>query len=184
MKILTVGDVHGMDSWKRISPGNYDLIVFVGDYVDSFTVSDEVMMNNFHEIVMFKKAWPDKVVLLLGNHDIGYIYPRFTCSGYRYTIENEVRALYKENAHLFRIAFQWEHYLWTHAGIHQGYYEKHILPKVLESDQNLADTLQRLFNERYEPLFEVGYERGGMRNDIGGPFWIDRTARSTSQRRR
>jgi len=30
--------------------------------------------------------------------------------------------------------------------------------------------------EKYEPLFEIGYERGGMRNEIGGPFWIDRHA--------
>jgi len=176
MRILTIGDLHGLDCWKKVSPENYDLIVFVGDYVDSFTVSDEDILRNFREIIQFRLDWPEKIVLLLGNHEIGYINPYYRCSGYRYTLEAEVRAIYKKHSQLFRVAHQWENYLWTHAGIQQEYYRKNILPKVIDSDENLAATLQRLFSEKYAPLFEVGYERGGMRNEIGGPFWIDRHA--------
>lgn len=58
MRILTIGDVHGTTAWKRISPKKYDLIVFLGDYLDSFTISDEAIMANFKEILRLKKAIP------------------------------------------------------------------------------------------------------------------------------
>ena len=102
-KILTLGDIHGRDKWmfhthgsphefnhwmtmvengvpadaeefwKEMPYTQYDQIVFVGDYVDSFDISNVRILDNLKKILFFKKALPDKVVLLIGNHDIQYL---------------------------------------------------------------------------------------------------------------
>lgn len=42
MKIRVIGDLHGRDWWKRkVETGDSDLNIFLGDYVDSYTVSDK-----------------------------------------------------------------------------------------------------------------------------------------------
>ena len=72
MKTLTVGDLHGKDVWKEIDTIRYDKIIFVGDYVDCFTTSNVEIKHNLEQIIRYKKDNMDKVVLLLGNHDVQY----------------------------------------------------------------------------------------------------------------
>ena len=74
MKTITIGDIHGRSDWQEIDPANYDKIIFVGDYVDSFTVSDIDIITNLLNIIQFKKDNMNKVVLLLGNHDLQYLF--------------------------------------------------------------------------------------------------------------
>ena len=70
MKTISIGDIHGRDIWKNVNPSKYDKIIFVGDYVDSFTISNTTILNNLLDIIEFKKSFKNKVILLLGNHDI------------------------------------------------------------------------------------------------------------------
>jgi predicted MPP superfamily phosphohydrolase len=175
MRTISVGDLHGNDDWQRIRPDNYDIIIFLGDYLDSAFVEDTEMLNNLDEITAFRKAYPDKVKLLLGNHEISYLFPAYRATGFRHYIARQVQTRLKKNAHLFQVAFQYKNYLWTHAGIQSEYYLQKILPQVRETDENLASTLNRLYKEKYSPLFEVGPERGGGRNATGGPFWLHST---------
>jgi hypothetical protein len=175
MKTITVGDIHGMDSWKGIDPDKFDLIVFIGDYVDSFTISDGPMMINFHEIIGFRKANPNKVILLLGNHEMSYLDRKYRASGFRQAISDEVMLLLQGNAQLFQIAYQYKNYLWTHAGINQKFYDLKIHPHVSDADENLAATLERLYHDRYYPIFEPGPERGGSSKNIGGPLWLHKS---------
>ena len=64
MKIRVIGDLHGRDWWKRkVKTGDSDLNIFLGDYVDSYIVSDEGIINNLLDIIEFKKAYEDKVIL-------------------------------------------------------------------------------------------------------------------------
>jgi metallophosphoesterase superfamily enzyme len=72
MKLLAIGDIHGRDVWKDINFLAFDKVVFVGDYVDSYIRSDWQVYQNLKEIIDLKKQNFDKVVLLLGNHDIHY----------------------------------------------------------------------------------------------------------------
>ncbi|MBK6966908.1 MAG: hypothetical protein IPH20_24150 [Bacteroidales bacterium] len=60
MKTITIGDLHGRRTWKNIHPDDYDLIVFLGDYVDSLWVDSTTILNNFHDIIGFKKSHPQK----------------------------------------------------------------------------------------------------------------------------
>lgn len=120
--IASLGDIHGRDRWMfhthgspyefqswRISvengaPGNdefwkdlpymkYDKIIFVGDYTDSFNLSNPTILKNLQDIIFFKKVMPNKVVLLLGNHDIQYLVKNEICSGYRSDMSIDLQEL-------------------------------------------------------------------------------------------
>jgi predicted MPP superfamily phosphohydrolase len=201
MKILTIGDIHGLDIWKMISdfksengnykaegevlafPENYDLVIYMGDYTDSFTVTNVIIKRNLLDIIEFKKKYGDKVILLLGNHDLQYYFlgdNRHLCSGFRPEAKYDLHDIFKKNDIYFQAAFQIDNYLWTHAGVHTGWYEyrfKKWLKEFYSSQEtfhlNLADQLNEAFEMNADCLFDVGRYRGGFR-DVGGPFWMDR----------
>lgn len=71
MKIRVIPDVHGHDWWKNLITDIEDLdyVIFLGDYVDEWELSDNIILNNLKDIIEFKKSNIDKVVLLYGNHE-------------------------------------------------------------------------------------------------------------------
>lgn len=75
MKIIAIGDIHGRDSWKSICEANdFDVVVFIGDYFDTRDgITPRQQVENFREILAVKRYAPDKVVLLIGNHDFHYL---------------------------------------------------------------------------------------------------------------
>lgn len=88
-KAFIVPDVHGRSFWeealKIISDESFDKIVFIGDYFDPYDDEEELighsrLVETFNQIIKFKKDNPEKVVLLLGNHDIHYLYKNPYCS--------------------------------------------------------------------------------------------------------
>lgn len=182
MKILSVGDLHGNDVWKEIDPDLWDKIIFVGDYTDSFHLPDIDILNNLLDLIAFGKAYPDKVVTLLGNHDVdNYINTRAGASGYRSSMFSALHSIFKENKEHFKVAHQIDvgddHYLWTHAGVHTGWYYNSFLPSI-KGIQDLEElTLAELLNDQYEDenrsLFDIGRLRGGY-HQVGGPFWVDK----------
>lgn len=69
MKILTIPDLHGKTVWKNVFDTNYDRIIFLGDYVDDFPpTTDGEILDNLFKIIEIKKAFPEKIILLWGNH--------------------------------------------------------------------------------------------------------------------
>ncbi len=176
MKTLTIGDIHGLPDWKKVNPADFDVIIFLGDYVDSYTIEDKAVLDNLEEIISFKNAFQQKVKLLIGNHENSYLFRQYRTTGYRYDIAEKIREILNKNIDLFQVAWQNRNYLWTHAGIHSDFYNQKLASCVLETDKSLAATLERLFREEYRLLFEVGYERGGWDEKMtGGPFWIDKS---------
>ena len=189
MKILSIEDCHGRDNWKQFieeNPG-YDKVIFVGDYVDSFTLSNEIIKNNFLDIIEFKKTDPDNIILLYGNHELMYALTapyesqKYGCSGYRPDAHFDLYDIFKENKDLFQAAYQYKEHIWTHAGIHRGWYLQRFLPEFNKYFPdflgNIADQLNKAFNYRLESLFDVGYARGGSKN-VGGIFWNDKSEAS------
>lgn len=72
-KILIVPDVHGRPFWHRAMElvDQVDQIVFLGDYLDPYShegISFEDALIELEGILAFKEDYPDKVVLLVGNH--------------------------------------------------------------------------------------------------------------------
>ena len=177
MKHIAIGDLHGRDTWQHVDTKSYDKIIFLGDYVDSEMLSDLAILDNLKKVIALKKRMPEKVELLLGNHDVHYLhYPRFKCSGFRPSMQRELTALFLKNAELFRIAYQKDSYLFTHAGVTNNWYGEvmrtPLLKEICEQEENLAGQLNRLEQTTYRgTLYDVGIERGGY--GYGGPLWAD-----------
>lgn len=180
MKIISIGDIHGRNFWKEIDPAKYDLIVFVGDYVDSYFLTDTEILNNFLEIIEFKKLYPDKVVLILGNHDIGYMFRNegYGCDGERPSMVSTLYHIFTHNKKLFQVAHQIDNYVWTHAGISNVWYKynKDEIERIEYKFNtiNLADTLNHmLLLKENNLLHQIGRARGGY-HPSGGITWADR----------
>lgn len=191
MKTITIGDIHGRSEWNLINPKDYDKIIFIGDYVDSFYASDATIIENLLSIIQFKKDNPKKVVLLWGNHDCQYLFNHqdHRCSGYRSTYAKPLSYIFNDNYRLFQLAFQEQKYLWTHAGVHKGWFIERMLPLMTEAIKNdketllnddntykldnIAAELNYLFSKQHTILFDVCKLRGGPHN-MGGPLWADK----------
>lgn len=186
MRIITIGDIHGHDSWKPVIEdvleGKFDKVICTGDYTDSFSISNETMINNLLELIKLKSFYPDKIELLVGNHEMHYMLRQahvsnpYLCSGYRRDFHFDVYPIFKENFNKFKLAHQIDNYLWTHAGIHQGWYNMHYKDVSLK---DIGDKLNEDFENEKPRIFEVGWMRGGV-HDVGGPLWADK--RMTSKK--
>lgn len=180
--IGTIGDLHGKDSWKNIIENNPQVQkwVFTGDYVDDFMISDADMFENLNNVIDYKKKNPDNIILLWGNHEQHYLFanPQYHCSGFRISMFPIIHQTLNGNKKLFQYAFQHKDHIWTHAGIHVGWWE-YVYKGNLE--ENIANQLNTTFNakdinysdSKIESLFDCGHDRGGDRQ-IGGPLWVDK----------
>ena len=182
MKILAIGDLHGHDYWQDVHPKHYDKIIFLGDYCDSFEVGDQDIIDNLNNVLQFKLENPDKVVLLIGNHDDHYTNAFGRGSGYRESYALHMKEFFKKNAKFFNIAHQEGNYLFSHAGIRKDWYDKHISPTLVKYDLLGTDrTISKNLDDIYFTTSDnwrfctVGPVRGGDRYDLPGPLWCDRT---------
>jgi hypothetical protein len=219
MKILSIGDIHGRDIWKFITHessydynlwrvaidngadpqssmwkdllySSYDKIVFVGDYVDSFDVSSIVIKKNLEDIIHFKRTLGDKVVLLLGNHDVQYIVHNERCSGYRPEMNHDLYDIFTKNIDLFKLAHEetgsdGSKWLWTHAGVTSGWFNKQLLPDMMHEryrfteivkefdplNKSVSDVINKAWELRMDSIFNVDPYSGGI--DLwAGPVWV------------
>ena len=121
MKIIAIGDIHGRRAWKDIvMEHECDKVVFVGDYFDSFYIDGNTQLNNFLDIIEYKKANPGKVRLLLGNHDFHYLPGVFgSYSGYNAVFSGQFREKLNDaiRHRLIKICWFKDGIMFSHAGI-------------------------------------------------------------------
>jgi predicted phosphodiesterase len=184
VNFLVIGDIHGKPIWKNIieeSTKETDIhkIIFLGDYVDSSLSIDEELQN-LRSIISFKNEYQDFVELLLGNHDIQYYLPssmlgRVKCTGFKESKSeyDSLHKLFKSYQKLFKLSYQYKTYLFTHAGIHKGWYNMKFKKYHLEHE-TISDALNREFKNLTNCLFDCSYIRGGSEYE-GGPFWSHKT---------
>lgn len=181
MKAIAVGDLHGKRDWETIDPTACDRIIFLGDYVDAFVVPDGPMRENLENLIAFKKKFPEKVILLIGNHDLQYLEwpePAFICSGFRPQMQTILTAIFQENRELFQVAYQIKNYLFTHAGLTKQFYEqnKRMFDFYYPDGGDFAHQLNAIQDhglmKEKRKLHNVGYDRGGK--GLGGITWVDK----------
>ncbi|MDR2410821.1 MAG: metallophosphoesterase [Bacteroidales bacterium] len=172
-EILIVPDVHGRNFWKPVLDYK-GMIIFLGDYTDSYSregFSQKDAYQGLLQIVDFKKQNPERVTLLVGNHEMHYYNIYFASSRFdddyfdRY---NEILAG-KETAGLFQLCKQIDNYLFIHAGITKGWYDAHF-EEFSKLGNTLEEQLNMLFVTNKKAFHEASKHRGGY-HSAGSPLW-------------
>ena len=201
MKTIVIADIHQrIDSVKKIleAEKNYNEIVFLGDWFDSFYEPPEVA--GFEETAEYLRYLvmdhPDKskFVFLIGNHDLSYIYynkdfssksihqiPDYYCSGFTKNKAKKFRKVFYDEGFKddffyknFKIAHQSQRFILSHAGLH----EKHIpVGKNIDVVINeIVPHVWKNFRDSTIPhnwlISGAGYHRGGQ-CPVGGLLWLD-----------
>lgn len=187
MNILIIPDVHGRNFWKQAIDSDVDKIIFLGDYLDHYHDESnyDYDIENFKEIVQFKKNNPNKVTLLLGNHDWPYYNEEiYRSEDYwcRHDHKNHdiIHKLFEDNKKLFELYYEipnfckgikQEKLLFTHAGFTNDYFNEMSKAFGMTSISELCEELFKPENHS-ALIFWVGYLRGGL-NRTGSIIWAD-----------
>ena len=124
-----IPDVHGRPFWRDAVRDVPDVpVVFLGDYLDPYPherVTWEDAWQGFQDILALKRKYPDRVTLLLGNHEVHY-FPQYpwsrTSSRYDEEHDSQIREALMSNLELFDLAMaiprsDGRPFVLTHAGI-------------------------------------------------------------------
>jgi hypothetical protein len=189
-RTLFVGDVHGHDQWHgpvvdALAKSCH--VVFIGDYFDSFTIDGVSIYDNMSDILELKRKYPDRITLLLGNHDYSYMFGKFN-SGTNDIMSHDYRNLLNDNWDLFDLAWGYrsgiDHYLLaTHAGLTTGYFLKFILPELENKEGTIAKLIGNsdlllheklnFFKDKVSILWQVGM-RTNYPTGPGSIIWADK----------
>jgi hypothetical protein len=198
--MIVIPDVHGRIFWKQaVEAARPDeKIVFLGDYLDPYMyefdenpdliplnesyekIRDHVM-NNFKEIIELKKQNPDRVVLLLGNHDCTYAISTGICDCRRDRFnQKEYEKLFDENKNLFTLVHfervNDREYIFSHAGYHREYAVSLFGEDVEDNPLKACNELLYHWKEEtYGVLDSLGrcsFYRGGY-GKTGSIVWAD-----------
>jgi len=187
--MIIIPDVHGRTFWKEaVAEMNDEEVIFLGDYLDPYEregISPRLAIENLKEIIELKKAHPEQVTLLLGNHDfMTYISADMGSCRTDFVNVTEIKQIYRENRDLFTISAMRtigdQKYLFTHAGILVNWAADRRVQSVIECQcddaEAIANALNMLWAEHDPRLFSilnhVSKWRGGMQA-TGSPVWAD-----------
>lgn len=160
---------------------NYDIVVCLGDWFDSFTHDSEY---DVEKTCKFLKKWifKENFFTCIGNHDVHYLYDNNTtiCSGYENRKYRFISDCLGSFLSPIRDKFQW--YIWiddflcSHAGINTYHFSPFIeltrdgITKWLDSQLKIAE--RTLIDGEHNWIYGAGAARGGRQN-IGGITWQD-----------
>lgn len=169
------------------TPGHEeDRVVFLGDYVDPYPwegILPGEAVKELEDIIALKKRNPDRVVLLLGNHDLGYL-DSYICSCRRDSIRaGRLKQLFEDNLDLFDMVHidteSGKKVLFSHAGIGEGWVRRR--QDIVCADghtflpERLNERLHGTKSERgllFRALADASWYRGGS-DPVSSPVWAD-----------
>ena len=173
MKTVVIGDIHGRSTWKLITHlENPDRVIFIGDYFDSFDISGVEQIQNFKEIIEYKKTSGKEVILLIGNHDHHY-YPEIGntgTGGYQKGIAPNIIQVIDENRKHLQIAYQMDEFLFSHAGVSSVFMDEVFGPNGWEVE-TITDQLNEMFIYRPGVFSFNGSDPYGD-DEYQTPIWI------------
>lgn len=182
LKVKVFGDVHGRDyseQWSDID--KFDYFIFLGDYFDSFDIPYTKQAKSFFKIIRLKKNHPDKVILLIGNHDTQYIFRSTTpgikyhlCTGHQMSKDRIIHYMFLRNLNLFQYCFELKckknHYIFTHAGISSKLFN--IIKRFKENYPEVS--ISEFINSFGDSLPAIHYCSiyNGGKDPFDGLLWI------------
>jgi len=173
MKTVIIGDTHGRSFWKLIVNSletDFDRIVFLGDYFDSFDIKCEEQLNNFLDIIKFKETCGKEVVILIGNHDHHYIVGNTGTSGWQEVGSFQICPIIEQYKHHLQMAYQFDKILCTHAGVSETFMND-VFGKEGWETENIAELLNDL--GKYKPKTFIFNGTDSYGDDVyQTPIWI------------
>ncbi len=184
--VLVVPDIHGRKFWTEPCKDidSFSKIVFLGDYLDPYDfegISNSEAVDNFKDVIRFRESNPNKVVLLLGNHDLPYFSDYYySLSDYHcrhmYKYHQVIHDMFNENRGLFSIAFLMNNeIIFTHAGIPSEWlYNDAGIDKSEKDMKSVCRKINAMPDSRegLKLLSCCGFYRGG-KNMCGSCVWAD-----------
>lgn len=176
VKTVIIGDIHGLNLWKDIvNQSNPDQVIFVGDYFDSFDIGFEDQVNNFLDIVEFKKKSGLDVIMLIGNHDFHYLpYAQEYYSGHQRKYHLVIQNILLKNIFHLSICHRIDNFLISHAGISEVWlnqWYKRIFKEELNDYDNVDLTVKKIWDIRPDAFKFAGWEPSGD-SEESSPLWI------------
>lgn len=179
---IIIPDIHGRDFWRWTvaQRKEEDTLIFLGDYLDPYE-NEWIYWSDAYkgllDIIALKRENPEKVVLLLGNHDLHYLFPNLRGSRYNEYQAEKIRKTFEDNMDCFQMAAECKiderRYLLTHAGVNKAWVQKYadVFGPV---DKLTADTFNSLmFKDAFvEALGDVSFLRWGSA-PAGSMVWAD-----------
>lgn len=176
--VLILPDIHGRTFYKEPVEelvDKLDKVIFLGDYLDPYFqegITREMSIENFKNILDLKDKYPDKIILLLGNHDCHYLSSDvigsdvFPCSRFDFDSDRlkEIYPLFNNNIDKFKFLYKIDSVLFSHAGVVTDWI-KHCKCKSI---QDLLDDEKKIINN----LWCVSKIRWG-RHNFGSCVWSD-----------
>lgn len=147
---LIIPDVHGRTFWRSAIQKYPDLpTIFLGDYLDSYTHYDGILPSEafweFQKILQYKKDNPERVTLLLGNHDVHYFGACLNSSRKDLINQDKIATLFESNLSFFKLAefvkAEDKQFLFTHAGIIPEWIALHFTGIDLSDTAHLSKML-------------------------------------------
>ena len=127
--------------------------------------------ENFREILEYKERYPDRVILLVGNHDFHYLDGVYETRLPAATAIISIQALLQPavDKGLLQICFVWKHLLFSHAGVTRTCCRNH-----LRQSGSIEHDINSLFKQDLS-AFEFAF--GRTNNPTGddpeqSPLWV------------
>ena len=188
MKYLLIHDIHNKvkiaDQITELNKGNYDKVIYGGDYFDSFHDNEHMARET---AIWLKEKLADKNnIMCLANHDQAYLWKHnayMSCSGF---CGRKAKAIYeiltKEELLQLKLFYRLDNILFAHAGVSKllldymvkkGYSDEfnYDIDTIESKLQEWATKANECASVNYtHPIYEAGYERGGTQS-TGGLTW-------------
>lgn len=142
----------------------------------------EISIKRFEEIINLKKNYPDRITLLIGNHDAGYCIGDNICScRHDYRNERRIYNLFIDNRELFQLAEETDinnkHIVFSHAGILKGWAKRVFGDNMNRNVFNIVDELNNAWlTDHYgilDSLADYDVYRGWGGFKYGSCVWSD-----------
>jgi len=201
MKTIVIPDTHQrVNNIKQIleKETDYDEVVFLGDYFDSFF--EPPVVASFEDTCEYLKYLVtehpnrEKFVFLLGNHDVQYIYlnnksshssvaspTHYFCSGFSKNKASTFRKVFYDNGlrdeffiNNFKLIHQTQGWTLSHAGVHECHIpmNKDMNHFVNVMAKEAWQSFRNIGHQYNWIIASAGFCRGGM-DRVGGLLWQD-----------
>jgi hypothetical protein len=201
MKTIVIPDVHHrIKNVQNILDveTDYDEVVFLGDWFDSF--HEPPIVASFEDTGLYLKHLitehpnKSKFIFLLGNHDIQYIYcnnnsshtsihspASYYCSGFSKNKAKTFRKVFFDNnlkdqffIDNFRLVYKTQNWTLSHAGLHASHipYNKDIDFIINVAAKEAWKNFRNISHQHNWIISAVGLCRGGC-DRVGGALWLD-----------